>query len=343
MANDPGTPLIEFLVSEEEIGQRIDVVLSRRLQQASRTKISEFFREKSVKINDSSVKASYRLRDDDYISCFGELTVSQSKHLVPKPLDLDILYEDDDIIVINKPVGLVVHPGAGTQETTLVEGLLHHCQSLPKADDQMRPGIVHRLDKDTSGVMVCAKTQESLHHLANQFKSKRELNRTYVAILCGVLEKDAIDVRTYNFRDPSSRVKYKAIDENEYEQLEQMNRLTHGPYRHAISHFQVLARYAHCLTKVQVTLDTGRTHQIRVHAAHLGKPVLGDVLYGKKRQWPSSLPPELADSLVNFPRQALHAQSLTITQPRTLEKLTFTVALPQDMQDIDQRLESFET
>jgi 23S rRNA pseudouridine1911/1915/1917 synthase len=285
-----------LVISEKQAGLRLDVILADHFSHIkSRSYFQYLFEEKKVLLNGASVKKRHRPKAFDEVEV--EFILTEELSLEPENIPLDILFEDEAIIVINKPAGLVVHPAAGNWTGTLVNGLLYHCQNLGVND--LRPGIVHRLDKDTSGVLVAAKTDLAKAKLIESF-SKREVQKEYVAICQGNPGKKVIDQPIG--RHPKKRKEMCVIEGG----------------KPAVSHIETL-HFDGKLSVVRIKPVTGRTHQIRVHLKHLGTPVLGDAVYGHK----------------DLGRQRLHAQKLTFPHPVTLETLTFEAPLPEDMEKCD--------
>jgi len=242
---------------------------------------------------------------------------------LPEEIPLVVVYEDEDLIVINKPAGLAVHPGAGLYGGTLVNALLHHCGSLSGESSLtgiggvIRPGVVHRLDKETSGLLVAAKSDQAHLHLAAQFK-EHSVSRRYVAILLGVPRLAKGSIETFLGRHPVNRQKMAVLQDKG---------------RLAVTHYEMVTTYPP-LAVVRCQLETGRTHQIRVHMAHLGHPLLGDPVYGKPFQPPAHWPVDLATATASLSRQALHAETLGFTHPTTGQRLEFCASPPQDMTTI---------
>ncbi len=309
---------------------RLDKYITQFIQNATRNKVQEGIRNGWVRVNGILEKASYRVQPGDHIVI-----------IIPKPpppeaegedIPLDIVHEDEELLVIDKPAGMVVHPSYGNWTGTLVNALLHHTQSLatvkPKnpesmtPDEQMRPGIVHRLDKGTSGLLVVAKTDRAHHHLSKQFAEKT-VERTYRAVIWGHPQKDETTISKPLGRDPSNRKKMAVVAE--------------GKGKHAITHYQVLQRYDH-LAEVDVTLETGRTHQIRVHLSWQGHPVLGDPVYGgdSVRYGPNtgSRKTMFQNIFSILNRQCLHARSLGFEHPVSGDWLRFESPLPDDMHKV---------
>lgn len=281
-----------------DAGKRLDLFLAGALA-ISRTMVGKIIKDGGVLVNGKAAKASYRLAGDE------ELLVSYEEPVpaeaIPQNIPLVILYEDEHLIVVNKPRGMVVHPAAGNSDGTLVNALLGHCKNLSGIGGVLRPGIVHRLDKDTSGVMVVAKSDVAHLGLAKQFH-ERTIERRYIALVHGVLAKDAGTISGPIGRHPVHR--------------QEMAIVPNG--RRAVTHWRCLERFPRT-TLIEAKLETGRTHQIRVHFAHIGHPLVGDPLYGRKKEY---LPIE---------GQALHAAVLGFIHPVTGEKLYFETPMPDVM------------
>lgn len=293
-----------FVVTEPYYNVRLDQFLARILEDFSRSRITSSIKEGAVLVNGNQVKPGYRLRTDDMVTgtVASEVEVSE---LPAQDVDFTVLKEDPTFIVISKPAGLVVHPGSGNPEHTLVNGLLYRYEDLRKAGDEDRPGIVHRLDKDTSGIMVVARTANAHANLAKQFKD-RQVKKTYLALIHGIPEDSEGRIVAAIGRHPVNRQK--------------MTIRQHGG-RYAVSSWKRTQTFErHCL--VEVTIETGRTHQIRVHMASLGFPVAGDRVYGSSR-----------DNR-KFPRQLLHSWKLSFQHPVSAETVDAEAALPKDFQDI---------
>lgn len=284
---------------------RIDKVLSQELVDYSRSQIQQWLKDERVMVNGTTVKANYKVKSGDQVTiAVPEPTVLE---LTPENIPLEIVYEDEDVAVVNKPQGMVVHPSAGHPNGTLVNALLFHMQNLSSINDVIRPGIVHRIDKDTSGLLMIAKNDFAHESLAKQLKEKTSL-RKYVALVHGVIphEKGVIDAPIG--RSKTDRKMQAVIEEG----------------KPAVTHFQVLERFAD-FTLVELQLETGRTHQIRVHMKYIGYPLAGDPVYGPKKTLPGK-------------GQFLHAQVLGFEHPRTGEFLTFTAPLPEVFQKTLEKL-----
>ena len=288
----------------EEKGQRLDVFVVERFPELSRSHVQKLIEQGNVLVDGMVRKANYKLRGAEAV----QVTVPQAEPISVEPEDipLDILYEDKDIIVVNKARGMVVHPASGVYSGTLVNALLYHCQDLSGINGEIRPGIVHRLDKDTSGVMVCAKNDTAHLDLAEQIRTKTA-HRTYWAIVHGNIKEEAGIIKGDIGRHPTDRKKMAIVRENG---------------KPAVTHFKVLERFGE-YTLVECQLETGRTHQIRVHMTSIGHPLINDPKYGPKK---------LSPFAING--QALHSLQLTLTHPVTKEEMTFTAPLPTDMEKI---------
>lgn len=302
----PITTDAEFMVTSGDQGQRLDHYLIRQLPEQSRSAIGKLIRAAHVLVNGQQVKAGYRLHQDEIITV--SFPPTPSLDLAPEKIDFSILFEDEHLLVIGKPPGLVVHPACGHGGGTLVHGLLYHCQDLP-ALDAGRPGIVHRLDKDTSGVMLVAKSERSLRSLMADFKN-RKIHKTYHALL---------------LRSPREREGrlVAPIGRHPVDRKKMAIRPDQGKY--AATHWRVLESFINGWCLVEIGIETGRTHQIRVHMASLRAPVAGDALYGGRVERGAPIKP---------PRQMLHASTLRFHHPLTNEEMCLTAPLWADMQDI---------
>ncbi|WP_094602695.1 Ribosomal large subunit pseudouridine synthase D [Sporomusa silvacetica DSM 10669] len=298
-----------FKATAEEEGTRLDVLLAGRFGEMSRSHLQKLIADGMIIVNDKKVKANYKTQADDTIS----VTIPEAKpvEILAENIPLDVIYEDNDIIVVNKPRGMVVHPAAGNYQGTLVNALLDHCQDLSGINGEIRPGIVHRLDKDTSGVMVAAKNDHAHLNLAEQIKT-RTASRKYLAIVHGNIAEEQGIINAPLGRHSSDRKKMAVTFSNSKE---------------AITRFRVIERFIN-FTLVECKLQTGRTHQIRVHMQYIGHPVVGDPKYGpEKKQFA-------------IKGQALHSAELSLKHPVTGEDMLFTTPLPSDMTDILKRLQA---
>jgi 23S rRNA pseudouridine1911/1915/1917 synthase len=293
---------VELMTGAEAAGVRVDKFISDQLPDLSRTYIQDLLKSGDITVNDKNVKPNYKVTSGDKII----VNVIEPEPLEVKPEDipLDILYEDKDVIVINKPRGMVVHPAPGHSSGTLVNALLAHCDDLSGINGVLRPGIVHRIDKDTSGVLVAAKNDKAHRSLAEQLKNKTT-HRVYQAIAHGVFEHDKGTIDAPIGRDEYDRKKMA---------------VTHNNSKEAVTHFLVLERFKE-FTFVSCKLETGRTHQIRVHLAYISHPVAGDPKYGPRKT-------------LDINGQALHAAELGFCHPSTGEMMMFAAPLPEDMENL---------
>lgn len=291
---------MKFIIDKDDCC-RLDKFLFSKLN-ISRSKVQEMIKQKLIMVNNKFVKSGYFLKSGDEVDVIGKLKVETTAK--PEKIDLDVIYEDDDIMIINKPSGMVVHPAAGNFTGTLVNGLLYRTKNLSNSNDNLRPGIVHRIDKDTSGLLVVAKNDYAHDALAKQLKDKT-LSRTYVALVSGRINHDTGCIDAPIGRDPFDRKKMCVTDVNA---------------KDAVTHFKVLERYK-TSTLLEVKLQTGRTHQIRVHMKYINHPIINDPVYGNSKNTTSF-------------GQMLHAKKLSFIHPVTKEKMTFTCPVPKEFNDI---------
>ncbi len=298
---------LEFIVSEAQNGLRFDKLCVEILPDLSRTRIQDLIANGFITINDLEVKANTKVRTNDIISA--EWPEDEELKVEAEEMDLDVLYEDKDLIVINKPKGMVVHPGAGNPNHTLVNGLLTHCKDLSGINGVLRPGIVHRIDKDTSGCLVVAKNDLAHQNLSEQL-AKRTLKRTYIALVHGVIQHNVGTIEAPIGRDKSDRQKMTVTSMNA---------------RPALTHFRVVKRYE-AYTLVECQLDTGRTHQIRVHFQYINYPIVGDPKYSIKKT-------------LETQGQCLHAQRIEFIHPRTQEIMQFEAEMPEVFKQVLEELD----
>ncbi|EZP77968.1 pseudouridine synthase [Parageobacillus genomosp. 1] len=298
--------VIQFHIDEEYDNERIDKVIAVLNEEWSRSKVQQWIKNGLVTVNDRSVKANYKCEAGDVVVI--RLPEPEPLHVEPENIPLDIYYEDADVLVVNKPRGMVVHPAPGHMRGTLVNALLAHCTDLSGINGVLRPGIVHRIDKDTSGLLMVAKNDVAHQSLVDQLV-KKTVTRKYKAIVHGVIPHDYGTIDAPIGRDKRDRKKMAVTEENGKE---------------AVTHFRVLERFRH-YTFVECQLETGRTHQIRVHMKYIGYPLAGDPQYGPKKTLP-------------IDGQALHAGVLGFTHPRTGEYLEFEAPLPPEFEAILQWL-----
>jgi 23S rRNA pseudouridine1911/1915/1917 synthase len=301
-----------WIVLQNEDRKRLDQFLTARIQDQSRSQIQAWIRNGLARVNGIRVKTGYLLRLNDEITI--QIPELQPLQLEPEDIPLSILYEDDDLAVLDKPAGMVCHSGTGVHSGTLVNALLFRMKTLP-AGSPLRPGIVHRLDKQTSGLLVVAKNDRSHRALADQFKN-REVKKEYLALVYGRPEPSKRTIDMPLGRDPVNRKKISVRAHRT---------------RNAITHYEVLRQYTMC-TLLRVRIETGRTHQIRVHLAQIGHPVVGDVLYGGGRG--KSLPTEARRAVEGMQRHFLHACQLAFRHPSSGLPLSFTSPLPWELEHI---------
>lgn len=288
---------VSYTIEEQQQGERIDKAVSSIQNEWSRTQISNWITEGIVKVNGEAVKAKYKVKAGDVV----EIIVPEAEPLdvIAENLDLEIVYEDADVLVVNKPKGMVVHPAPGHLTGTLVNGLMYHCTDLSGINGIMRPGIVHRIDKDTSGLLMVAKNDKAHESLVEQLVNKT-VTRKYTALVHGHIAHDKGTIDAPIGRDQKDRQKQSVVDKG----------------KHAVTHFQVIERFGD-YTLVECRLETGRTHQIRVHMQYIGFPLVGDPKYGPRKT-------------MDFGGQVLHAGVLGFTHPTTGEYMEFEAPLPVD-------------
>ena len=287
-----------FLVENELSDVRIDKYLIDALN-ISRNKIQKLIKDNKITVNDKIIKSSYTVRVDDSIKI--DDIIEENNDILPEKMDLDIVYEDEYLLVVNKPSGMVVHPALGHYKNTLVNGLMYHTNL---SNNGVRPGIVHRIDKDTSGLLLVAKNDD-VHTYLSEELAKRKVNRKYIALVYGVILNDTGTIDAPIGRSLTDRKKMSVTDINS---------------KDAITHFRVLERLNDA-TLIECTLETGRTHQIRVHMSYIGYPIVNDPVYGRKK-------------VINDYGQMLHAKTIGFTHPKTLKYMEFSSELPDEFNEI---------
>jgi 23S rRNA pseudouridine1911/1915/1917 synthase len=313
----------------EMIGLRIDKALSLLPEIKSRSRAEHLITEKCVLINGKEIKSSYQLKESDRLEIY--FPPADPTNLQPLELKLDILFEDSDVIVVNKPPGLVVHPAAGHQHDTLVNALIAHTDDLAMKFGEERPGIVHRLDRETSGVLVVAKNDEAQENLTQQFKA-RKVHRIYHAICLGTPGKLQGTIQSFLARHPTDRKRFASVLGYDRKPLKDKDNPPEiGKW--AVTHYKVLKRHPAGLSYLELKLETGRTHQIRVHLSEMGTPILADPTYGADRKIKSIHGSHNQELLRNAERCALHACELGFAHPKTGKELFFRVPWP-DLQEI---------
>lgn len=300
---------MELVASKEDITLRLDEALTKRGIAKSRTAVQKMIKDGLVLVNGKKEKAHYALEEGDVITY--SLPEAESSSLTPEDIPLDIVYEDEDLLIINKPAGLVVHPGNGHHEGTLANGLLFHISKLANIDDPVRPGLVHRIDKDTSGLLAVAKTDLAFDSLTSQL-SDHSMHREYLALVKGIIKENEAKIDAPLGRDPKSPIKFKVDVINGKE---------------AITTFKVLKRFpSDNVTLISCRLYTGRTHQIRVHLDYIGHPIVGDLLYGENNK-------ALYDK-----GQLLHAYRLILKHPKNQKTMSFYAMVPDYFSSIIAKL-----
>ncbi|MCY6959649.1 RluA family pseudouridine synthase [Clostridium brassicae] len=298
--------LREFIIDNIYENLRLDLFLSKVFEDKSRSYLQKIIEDKNVLVNDKVKKSNYKLKRNDKVT----VDIPELEELIVEPenIDLDILYEDSDVIVINKHQGMVVHPAPGNYSGTLVNALLYHCKDLSGINGVIRPGIVHRIDKDTSGILVIAKNDNSHRKLAEQLK-EHSMKREYIALVEGVIKEDKGTVDKPIGRHPKERIKMAIVDGG----------------RRAVTHYEVIERFEKN-TLIKCILETGRTHQIRVHMAYIGHPLVGDPVYGYKKQ------------KFNLEGQMLHAKKLGFIHPSKGEYIEFESEIPDYFHQVLKKL-----
>ncbi|MCI6191161.1 MAG: RluA family pseudouridine synthase [Clostridium sp.] len=295
-----------LIVDKESENNRIDKYLAEAFNGKSRSYIQGLIEKENIKVNGKSVKSNYKVKEND------EILISMPEALEleveAEDIPLDILYEDNDVIVINKPQGMVVHPAPGNYTKTLVNALLYHCKDLSTINGVIRPGIVHRIDKDTTGVLVVAKNDEAHNFLSKQLQT-HSMKREYIALVEGRLKEDTGTINKPIGRNKKDRLKMGIVEDG----------------KRAVTHYEVLERYKNT-TLIKCVLETGRTHQIRVHMASIGHPLVGDEVYGFKKQ------------RFKLKGQVLHAKTLGFIHPKTKEYMEFTTNLPEYYNNLIEKL-----
>ncbi len=300
-----------FIIEPEDAGERIDTYLGRVIDNVSRSYIQKLIKEGRVQIDGKPLKKkNIRLEEEMEVSI--EVPEPEKLKVEPENIPVEIVYEDESLMIVNKPQGMVVHPAPGNYSGTLVNALMYHAENLSSINGVIRPGIVHRIDKDTSGILMIAKDNQAHNSLAHQLKEKTT-KRVYVAIVHGRLKQDEGTIDAPIARHPKDRLKMAVVQGG----------------REAVTHYKVIKAYKN-YSIVELRLETGRTHQIRVHMAHIGHPLLGDPVYGKKQE------------KIKHDGQLLHAKMLGFIHPRTEEYMEFDSELPAYFVDIINKIESVE-
>ena len=313
---------INLIVKENENNLRLDVFINKREELISRTRIKNLILKEKLKLNDLIIiDPSKKVSTGDKIDL--EIPKPKEASLKPYKLKLDIIYEDDDLLIINKPAGIIMHPGAGNYDKTIVNALIHYNKdSLSTIGDELRPGIVHRIDKDTSGLVVIAKNNEVHENLSRQF-SEHSITRVYQLLIWGKLRPSSGKIDTFITRSSKNR---------------QMMEVSISKGKRAITNYKTIEVFENdktpTLSLVECRLETGRTHQIRVHMTHLGNSIMGDGKYKKKYKKLKNIDTNLENLIYKLDRQFLHAKTLGFIHPRTSEEMVFSSILPQELEKI---------
>ncbi|WP_290627131.1 RluA family pseudouridine synthase [Altibacter sp.] len=310
-----------FVADKGQQPLRVDKYLMNRVENATRNKIQKAAKDGNIYVNDVAVKSSYKVKGNDIVTVLFEHPPYEYL-LVPENIPIDIVYEDNEVLVVNKPAGMVVHPGHGNYSGTLINALTYHFENLPN-NSSNRPGLVHRIDKDTSGLLVIAKTEEAMTHLSRQFFNK-STEREYVALVWGNVEEDDGKIEGNIGRHPKNRLQNTVFEGDEAEKG-----------KPAVTHYKVLERLGY-VTLVSCRLETGRTHQIRVHLKHIGHTLFNDERYGGEKILKGTSFSKYKQFVENcfklLPRQALHARTLGFEHPVTGNMLRFEAPIPEDME-----------
>ena len=307
----------QLLFPDDRPTERLDTFIAECLPDISRSQLKKLINSGQITLNGVTSKASNKLKGGELIQI--NLPPPEPIEALPEPIPLDVLYEDQDLIVINKPAGMVVHPAAGHPHGTLVNALLYHCQDLAGIGGDLRPGIVHRIDKDTAGVIVATKNDQSHQHLAAQFKD-HSIKRRYLALIHGAPDSPSGTIDQPIGRHPTQRKKMSGKSKNG---------------KRAVTHWKILKQYnVSRLSLLEMQLETGRTHQIRVHFSEINCPLVGDPLYGNRSRTIAIKDMELRQLIDQLPGQALHAQCLGFIHPKSGKYLEFFSEIPETLQSI---------
>lgn len=318
-----------FVADKGQMPMRLDKFVTMRIENATRTKVQKGIEMGTVLVNDRIIKSNYQIKPGDVVTVVLP-NPPRNPELIAEDIPIDILYEDDDILLVNKAAGMVVHPGYNNYTGTLVNALLFHFKGLPEYSDEMRPGLVHRIDKDTSGLLLVAKTEEALVFLAKQFFD-HSIERKYQALVWGDVVQEQGTIRGNLARDLKDRRLSAVFEDPEIG-------------KHAVTHYRVLERFGFC-TLIECQLETGRTHQIRAHMKHIGHPLFADDSYGGMKIVKQSKLPKYDQFIENcfktMPRQALHAMTLGFVHPKSRKSIHFEVPLPDDFSQLLEKIRQY--
>ena len=319
----------KFVADKGQKPLRVDRYLQNFVEFSTRSKIQQAVKAGNVRVNDFVVKSNYKVKGNDVITVVYDFPQERNE-LLPQDIPINIMYEDDDMLIVNKEAGMVVHPGFGNYDGTLVNALAYHFQNLPSMGKDDRPGLVHRIDKNTSGILVIAKTEKSMTILAKKFED-RDLNRKYIALVWGDVKQQEGTITGHIGRSLKNRKVMDVFYDGDYG-------------KHAVSHYKVLERFGYT-TLIECKLETGRTHQIRAHFKSIGHPLFNDEEYGGNSILKGTTFTKYKQFVQNCfkicPRQALHARSLEFTHPKSNNLISFESELPDDMSQLIEKWRSY--
>ncbi len=329
MSKNQGFEHYKFIADKGQSPLRVDLFLLNFIEFATRNKIQQSIKMGSVLVNDKSIKSNYKVKPGDIVTVVYDYPKEENE-LIPQNIPLNILYEDDFFLIVNKQAGMVVHPGFGNKDGTLVNALKFHFENLPNVGDEERPGLVHRIDKNTSGILVVAKTDVAMNNLTEQF-AERSIKRKYIALVWGDLKDDQGTITGNIGRSLKNRKVMSVFTDESFG-------------KHAVTHYKVLKRYGYT-TLIECKLETGRTHQIRIHFKHIGHPIFNDVDYGGDMILKGTIFNKYKQFVQNCfkicNRHALHAKSLAFKHPSTGNFVSFDSDLPEDMKQLIDKWQNY--
>ena len=329
MSKNQGFEHYKFIADKGQSPLRVDLFLLNFIEFATRNKIQQSIKKGSVLVNDKSIKSNYKVKPGDIVTVVYDYPKEENE-LIPQNIPINILYEDDFFLIVNKQPGMVVHPGFGNKDGTLVNALKFHFDNLPNIGDDERPGLVHRIDKNTSGILVVAKTDVAMNNLTMQF-TERTIKRKYIALVWGDLKDDQGTITGNIGRSLKNRKVMSVFPDENFG-------------KHAVTHYKVLKRYGYT-TLIECKLETGRTHQIRVHFKHLGHPIFNDIDYGGDMILKGTIFNKYKQFVQNCfkicNRHALHAKSLSFKHPSTGNFVSFDSDLPEDMKQLIDKWQNY--
>ena len=329
MSENQGFEHYKFIADKGQSPLRVDLFLLNFIEFATRNKIQQSIKMGSVLVNDKSIKSNYKVKPGDIVTVVYDYPKEENE-LIPQNIPLNILYEDDFFLIVNKQAGMVVHPGFGNKDGTLVNALKFHFDNLPNIGDEERPGLVHRIDKNTSGILVVAKTDVAMNNLSVQF-AERSIKRKYIALVWGDLKDDQGTITGNIGRSLKNRKVMSVFTDESFG-------------KHAVTHYKVLKRYGYT-TLIECKLETGRTHQIRIHFKHIGHPIFNDVDYGGDMILKGTIFNKYKQFVQNCfkicNRHALHAKSLAFKHPSNRNFVSFDSDLPEDMKQLIDKWQNY--